>query len=483
MDTAPVVVGIGDIQQKGDFDNLDEALILMNDVTQSAINDCGNKNIVNYIDEIRIPKGYWKYRDPGKWIANKNNFPNTKTYVTKIGVLQQNLINSACKKILSGEVNASLIVGGESRYKRTKALIEKKNYEETELNINPDFYIKAKDDLYADIEKKELGMMAVGYYSIIESALRAKSSKSFNQHHEYIAELYSEFSKIASKNDVGWIDSPLNPDEILNPSNINPDIAFPYNKFHCSSWNVNQAAGLIICSSKVANLLNIDESKRVYLLASSENNYMIPTLLRPNLSKSYGMSMAAEFILNICKINNISEIIYDLYSCFPAAVEMFADALKMKNISQSSITGGMSFAGGPLNSYVLNSTVQMIRMIRKEENKCGIVTGVSGMMTKQSFALWGKKNLIDFTFKDVSEVAKNNEVPHKLSSDTSGEGNIIGYTIIKNEDEVKKAVIYIQSVKDDRNIITSKNKEVIRSMETSEWVGKWIKFKNSQLVV
>ena len=121
MDTTPVVIGIGDIQQKDNFDNLDEALVLMNKVAEAAINDCGNKNIVNYIDEIRIPKGYWKYRDPGKWIANKNNFSNTKTYVTKIGVLQQNLINSACKKILSGEINGSLIVGGESRYKRTKA--------------------------------------------------------------------------------------------------------------------------------------------------------------------------------------------------------------------------------------------------------------------------------------------------------------------------------------------------------------------------
>ena len=98
MDTAPVVVGIGDIQQKDSFDNLDEALVLMNKVTEAAITDCGNKNIVNYIDEIRIPKGYWKYRDPGKWIANKNKFSKTKTYVTKIGVLQQNLINSACKK-------------------------------------------------------------------------------------------------------------------------------------------------------------------------------------------------------------------------------------------------------------------------------------------------------------------------------------------------------------------------------------------------
>jgi hypothetical protein len=195
------------------------------------------------------------------------------------------------------------------------------------------------------------------------------------------------------------------------------------------------------------------------------------------------MNLAAKFILNICKENNISEIIYDLYSCFPAAVEMFGEALKIKNISQSSITGGMSFAGGPLNSYVLNSTVQMIRKIRSEENKCGIVTGISGMMTKQSFALWGKRNLINYSFKDVSEEAENHEVPHKISSETSGEGNIIGYTIIKNEESVKKAVIYIEDVNNNRNIITSENKEVIKSMEINEWVGKWIKFKNLLLIV
>ena len=195
------------------------------------------------------------------------------------------------------------------------------------------------------------------------------------------------------------------------------------------------------------------------------------------------MNLAAEFILNICKENNVSEIIYDLYSCFPAAVEMFGEALKIKNLSQSSITGGMSFAGGPLNSYVLNSTVQMIRKIRSEENKHGIVTGISGMMTKQSFALWGKRNLINYSFKDVSEEAENHEVPYKISSETSGEGNIIGYTVIKNEESVKKAVIYIEDVNKNRNIITSENKEVIESMEINEWVGKWIKFKNLLLIV
>jgi acetyl-CoA C-acetyltransferase len=44
--------------------------------------------------------------------------------VTKIGVLQQNLINSACKKIIKGEIRASLIVGGEARFKKIQALKE-----------------------------------------------------------------------------------------------------------------------------------------------------------------------------------------------------------------------------------------------------------------------------------------------------------------------------------------------------------------------
>ena len=74
MKYRPVVVGINSIQQKGSFENLDEALLLMEQVTQEAIKDTTNQNIAQYIDEIQIPKGYWKYRDPGKWIAERNGF-------------------------------------------------------------------------------------------------------------------------------------------------------------------------------------------------------------------------------------------------------------------------------------------------------------------------------------------------------------------------------------------------------------------------
>ena len=46
-------------------------LILMDKATKAAINDSTNKNIVNYINEVRVPKGFWRYRDPGRWVAKE----------------------------------------------------------------------------------------------------------------------------------------------------------------------------------------------------------------------------------------------------------------------------------------------------------------------------------------------------------------------------------------------------------------------------
>jgi acetyl-CoA C-acetyltransferase len=481
MKNRPVIVGISCLQQKGDFEDLDEALILMDKATKSAINDSTNKNIVNYINEVRVPKGFWRYRDPGKWVAESNNINSAETYVTKIGILQQNLINSACNKIINGEINGSLILGGESRYKMIRASIENEEYVETPLDINPDNYIKAPDDLQLDIEEKELGLMAVGYYAILESAFRAASNSEINEHNDFLASIYAHFSKIASKNNDGWIGKSLKKSEILNKSKKNPPQAFPYNKYHCTSWNVNQSAAIIICSEAVADKLSVPNEKRVYPLASSENNHMIATLQRPNLIEPIGMRLASEYILKICEKNNLNIDFYDLYSCFPIAIQMFAKSLQLKDINNSSITGAMPFAGGPINSFVLHSTVKLISKIRKQQKGTGIVTGVSGMMTKQSYALWSKNPVIDFIYKDFTNEANSIETPIELSNEVNGDGVIIGYTVLKKN--ISKAVIYLNTADNKRKLITSSDKSIIESMENEEWVGKKVNFKKNQLVL
>ena len=315
MKNRSVVVGISAIQQKGDFQSLDEALFLMDQAVKEALSDSGSKLVKDHIDEIRIPKGFWRYRDPGKWIAKNNDFKRIPiTYVSKIGVLQQNLINDACLKIENGEINASIILGGEARYKQVRSIIEKKEYSVTELDENPDFYIKAKEDLYGDEELEELGAMAVGYYAAMETAIRKNDGEKINDHQNNIASMYEEFSKIASNNKDGWIDNPYSKEEILDNSKKNKMLAYPYNKLHCTSWNVNQSAALIICSEELANKLEIDKNKRVYPITSSENNHMIAIQQRPKIFDSLGMQYAANSISKVIERLDITLDAYDLYS-------------------------------------------------------------------------------------------------------------------------------------------------------------------------
>ena len=298
-----------------------------------------------------------------------------------------------------------------------------------------------------------------------------------------IGKLYEKFSLVASLNADGWISEKLEWKDIATPSNKNPVQATPYNKYHCTSWNVNQASAMILCSENLADKLNIPINKRIYPLASSETNHMIATIQRPNMIKPLGLELAAQFIMNISKKNNFSANTFDLYSCFPVAVQMFSDELGLKDEEIKTVTGGMSFAGGPLNNYMIHSTVKMLSEIRKDNNKIGLVTGVSGMMTKQAFALWAKEPLMDFISKDVTSEAEKIEKPIPLSILSEGKGIVIGYTTLPDPvDKKLKAIIYINDSQGKRKVLISRDTNIIKNMGEEEWVGKEISFKGKYLV-
>src|SRR5210317_705979 len=474
MKNRPVLVGIGSLQQKGSFEQLDEALILMEQATLDAIEDTNAPEIKNYIDEIQIPKGFWAYRDPGKWIAEKHGFGKAETSVTKIGVLQQNLINSACKKIIDGEIRASLIVGGEARFKMIQALKEGLPYEEMTLTENPDNYVKAKEDLYVAEELDALGMMAVGYYAIIESAMRYKNQYNLKEHENFLGNYYERFSQIASKNPHAWNHEIFTAEEIKTPSSKNQRIAYPYNKLHNSSWNVNQASALILTSDEIADKLKIPADKRVYPLISSETNHMIGVIQRPDLTAPIGLKLATDYLLDEAAKNNIEPTFYELYSCFPIAVQLFAKALNIPDNIDKTITGGMPFAGGPLNNYMLHATAQGLMKIRENNTEVALITGVSGMMTKQALAIWGKNPAMNFASMDVTKEAEKLELPVPMSSLASGEGKVIGCTTLYEKNQPIKAVFYAEDSQSQRIVLTSTNTKIIKKLEEEECVGKKI---------
>ena len=482
MKNRPVLVGIGSLQQKGSFAELDEALILMEKATLEAIEDTQASAIKNYIDEIQIPKGYWAYRDPGKWIAEKHGFSKSKTSVTKIGVLQQNLINSACKKIINGDIRASLIVGGEARFKKIQALKEGIDFEEMQLLVNPDHYVKAKEDLYVAEELDALGMMAVGYYAIIESAMRFKNKRTLKEHEKFLGDEYARFSEVAAQNPHAWNQKVFTSEEIQNPSTKNQRIAYPYNKLHNSSWNVNQASALILTSEEIANKLNIPSAQRLYPLVSSETNHMIGVIQRPDITHPIGLQLASDFLLETAANNKIIPSLYELYSCFPVAVQLFFESLNVPKNIDKTITGGMPFAGGPLNNYMLHATAQMLMKIRKHTDEIGLITGVSGMMTKQALTIWGKDPLMNFESMDVTAEAEKLEIPVPMSDLKEGNAKVIGCTTLYEKYNPIKAVFYAEDSQGHRLVLTSDKEKIIKKVEEEECVGQQIKFLNKQLV-
>jgi acetyl-CoA C-acetyltransferase len=396
--------------------------------------------------------------------------------------LQQSLINAACKKIIDGEIRASLIVGGEARHKMIQALKEGLTYEEMSLTENPDHYVKAKEDLYVTEEIDALGMMAVGYYAIIESAMRYKDKKSLREHENFLGNYYERFSQIASKNPHAWNHEIFTAEEIKTPSSKNQRIAYPYNKLHNSSWNVNQASALILTSDEIADKLKIPADKRVYPLISSETNHMIGVIQRPDLTAPIGLKLATDYLLDEAAKNNIEPTFYELYSCFPIAVQLFAKALNIPDNIDKTITGGMPFAGGPLNNYMLHATAQGLMKIRENNSEVALITGVSGMMTKQALAIWGKNPAMNFVSKDVTKEAEKLELPVPMSTLASGEGKVIGCTTLYEKNQPLKAVFYAEDSQSHRLVLTSTKSEIIKQVEEEECVGKKINYSNNRFV-
>jgi acetyl-CoA C-acetyltransferase len=78
----------------------------------------------------------------------------------------------------------------------------------------------------------------------------------------------------------------------------------------------------------------------------------------------------------------------EVYSCFPAAVRVQQRQLGLDPGGTPTLTGGMAFAGGPFNHYVLQSVAMLGRRLRDEPNERGLVTTVSGMLSKPGLAVW-----------------------------------------------------------------------------------------------
>ncbi len=423
---APVLVGVGLVSQRlDDPGRAREPLALMVEAALAAGAEA--PGVLGQVERIAVPVGRWRYRNPGRLVGEAVGVPRATSISALPGVSQQTLISDAVGAIARGEVGAALVVGGEAGHRLARASRTGTELHDTLSTDLADVVLKPEHEMLPGYERELLGDMPVSYCALVDDARRRRHGLSVDQHRDRMARQYAELSAIAARNPHGWRDAPTSA-EIVREEGM---IAFPYGRHHVSQWSVDQASALLLCSVATARAAGVPESGWVHPHAFTEANNMVNITARTDLHRSPGAELAGQAVLDAagCRVGELDLV--ELYSCFPVAVALYAEALGLAPDGPHCFTGGMPFAGGPFNNFVLHATAQLAQELRCRPGARGLVTTVSGVITKQGFAVWGAEPAVaGYRFRDLTAETAAATATSPVDPDASGTATVVAATVL-----------------------------------------------------
>lgn len=480
----PILVGVGIVSQREeDANDALEPIDLMIEATRAAGGDTGEPDILTAIDRIIVPVGRWSYQNPGGMIADAVGSPTAKSVSVHAGISQQTILSDAASAIASGSINTALVVGGEAGYRLKRAKAESVELTDrdtpNDADGEPDEVHRPDHSGILSKEESEagLGFMAVGYYAILETAWRHARGMSLADHEQHMADRYARFSEIAVENPHGWDTQRRSAKEIMDA----PVLAYPYRKHHVSNWGVDQASALLLCSVAEAKRRGIPESKWIYPHAFTEANHAVVVGNRDELHRCRGAEIAGQAALEAAGCSAADLDFVELYTCFPVAVSTFAEAIGLNPARDLSFSGAMPFGGGPFNNFVLHCTAQLAQHLRAQPESRGLISAVSGFLTKQGFAVWGTEpNPAGYQFIDVTEQVAAATTARAFTAGYSGPATVAGYTVLHDREGPTTAVVVADLPDGSRAVVANDDPAVMARLQAEEFCGQAIDVAGSR---
>ena len=417
------------------------------------------------------------YADPARLVASLVGAVRARSVLFEIGVLQTSLFTRAARAIQSGDADVVLVTGGEAKYREQKAQRAGCPAPVTDQgDARPDQTLRPAADIIHPLEIEHGLGMPVRQYAVMEGALRHAQKQPLEAHRRRLGELYAGFSRIARDNPDAWSREAVEAEGIALPRGDNRMLAFPYTKLHTAQWNVDQAAGLIFCSTARARAAGIPRSRWIHLRSVAESNHMLPLVERRELHRAPGFGLAGRAALAAAGLEVGELTRLELYSCFPVAVRIQALELGIDESRPLSVTGGMTFAGGPLNNFVLQAAVRMAQVLRADPGH-GLVTAVSGLMTKQGVSIWSNAPAADgFRADDVSGAAAEETPQVEVAPEGEGRARVAGHCIcFDRQGRAERVVAYLDLADGRRTLAASDDADWMASMQRTELNGTTVR--------
>jgi acetyl-CoA C-acetyltransferase len=386
----PVLVGVGQLLQRADDPReAAEPLAMMVAALEQAGQDAAAPKLLQRATSIYVIRGMWRYGDPGRAIARQLGANPGETVTTPYGGnFAQACVIDAAREIQAGRRDVVLVTGAENGRSQGQAQRLGVALRESDAPGSPDRKVAADKAIFHEAELARGMNSASDVFAIIESAIRFANGETLEANARRLAELWAGFNAVACRNPHAWIRQPRSAEQIGRASPDNPMISYPYTRLMNANSRVDMAAGVVLCSLETARSAGVPEEKLVYLHAATEANDSNFLSTRHEFHRSPAMRIAGGRALELAgrSIGAIDHV--DLYSCFPSAVQIAATELGIPEGRPLTVTGGLTFGGGPMNSYTLHAIARMAEVVRADRGSTGLVSGNGGWLAKHAFAIY-----------------------------------------------------------------------------------------------
>jgi len=393
----PVIVGVAQQRRRpeldGRFDPI-EPVQMMVDVVGRASADAGDPALYQEADYLgTIPPLAWPYPDtPARLAELLGVSPAMRHEPLPGGNSPTELVNHAATAIARGEARVAVLAGAEALHARQRA--EREGVPLDHWSPRPDTPIdvvmRGQPPMTSPLELRHGFAMPIDIFPVFENAIRAHAGRSIQEHQAVLGRMMARFSAVAAKNPYAWFPVERSPEEFTTVSASNRWICFPYPKLTNAIITVDLAAALVLMSEAEAERRGIPPARRVAFLAGASSLDPWTLTERRQFSRSAGCAAAARAALDHAGIDVADVDLFDLYSCFPSAVELAMDALGLESDDPRplTVTGGLPCAGGPGNSYCMHSIATMVERLREGVGSVGYVSGLGMSASKHAVNLF-----------------------------------------------------------------------------------------------
>jgi acetyl-CoA C-acetyltransferase len=251
-------------------------------------------------------------------------------------------------------------------------------------------------------------------------------------------------------------------------------VGLPYTKYMNSNNDVDMAAAVIMCSAEQATTLGVPRDQWVFVHAGTDCHEHPFVSHRWTFTETPAIELGGRRVMELadCTIDDVALI--DLYSCFPSAVQLGAQSLGLSLDRQLTRTGGLSFAGGPWNNYVMHAIATMVGELRGQPGELGLVWANGGYATKHAFGIYSTAPPTH-GFRHDHPQDEIDALPQRQlaePADATGPATIEAFTVMHSRDGWPETAIAACLLADGRRAWgMSSEPAVAAALCTGEWVG------------